>query len=106
MYDPIGMPAVIRETFNDLIRKQLGDKAIDEYVAQKKREFRDRIAETVEYHPVLRFQLTDEKSRTFAVERMTYSNEGGWYTLANLPLDKAVTRYIIHLGKESFFELI
>mgnify|MGYP001205295511 CR=1 FL=1 len=37
---------------------------------------------------------------------MTYRGEGGWHVLDALPLGAAAKRYVKHLGRDSFFELI
>lgn len=58
-------------------------------------------------YPVMRFRLADKKERLFYMERMTYRGEGGWRSFYDaLSLRDAVEKYLPHLGKESFFELI
>jgi hypothetical protein len=60
-----------------------------------------------DYSPVLRFVLDDPGSRTFHVERMTYRGDGGWsWPLAGGKLTALARRYLPHLGKESFFDLM
>lgn len=66
------------------------------------------IANHVQYVPVLRFRLEDKKSRQFGAERMCYL--GGiddWLALHDYDaLDVLAERYVVHLGKESFYELM
>jgi hypothetical protein len=59
------------------------------------------------YAPVLRFVLDDEGSRTFHVERMTYRGDCGWsWSLGSGKIEHLVEKYLPHLGKESFFDLL
>ena len=59
------------------------------------------------FDPVMRFQLLDEETRIFDVERMTYRGEGGWMCLFDpRPLKELVLKYLPHLGKDSFFQLV
>lgn len=58
------------------------------------------------YSPMMRFVLDDRKKRTFTVERMYFSGEGGWMSLEySNNLAVLAKKYCRHLGKESFFEL-
>lgn len=71
---------------------------------------RERLAEWARggnYWPVLRIVLDDPGSRTFHVERMTYRGDGGWsWPLGSGKIEKLAKRYLSHLGKESFFDLL
>ncbi len=66
------------------------------------------IAKLFTYSPMLRFTLTAEAERKYLVER--YCFLGGidaWIDLEPpTSLEKIVKKYCIHLGKESFFDLI
>lgn len=106
VYDPLDVPAGIRDVFENALRQKLGDQVVDEYVQRRKREFRDRVAQTVGYSPVMRFSLVDKRRREFTAARMTYSGYGGWRKLRTMGLPEALERYIPHLGKESFYELV
>jgi hypothetical protein len=65
-----------------------------------------KMLESSRVSPILRFILQNKKKRIFRVERMTFRGEGGWRDLHDfLPLQKAVIKYLRHLGKESFFDL-
>jgi hypothetical protein len=66
------------------------------------------LEDSAQYTPVLRFRLLDEKSREFSVERMCYRGSiDGWLQLSDGgEIERLARRYVGHLGKESFFELI
>lgn len=85
---------------------QLGDEIVDAYVRQRKERLQEALRQSMRFFPVLRFRLVDEDERLFLAERMTYSGDRGWWSLETLPLAEAVKRYVRHLGKESFFELM
>jgi hypothetical protein len=61
----------------------------------------------VQYSPVLRFRLVDEKKRRFHTERMTYRCEGGMMPLmnGNGTIREVAERFCGKLGRDSFFEL-
>ena len=57
--------------------------------------------------PVLRFVLDDDERRMFVVERMVCRGSfNGWHALGGGPLDELAERYVKHIGKESFYELM
>lgn len=58
------------------------------------------------FYPLLRFVLTDRRQRLFAVERVCFTGEASWIRLEVLPLSVAVMKYLPHLGRDSFFDLI
>jgi hypothetical protein len=103
------LPGRLGKNLEAQVRQTLGDAAIDQYIRNKQQEFSKSIEQEMHYDPVLRFRLVDEERRMFAVDRMTYSGEGGWrplWTMSRAPLEQAVKQYVPHLGKDSFFELI
>lgn len=59
------------------------------------------------YSPMMRFILTNEKGRTFRVERATFMDaEDDWLLLdGSNDLPKLVKKYCQHLGKDSFYDL-
>jgi hypothetical protein len=67
-----------------------------------------KVERYLHYTPMMRFVLRDKERRLFSVERWCF--RGGiddWYFLAGAAdLSKQVKKYIPHLGKESFFELM
>jgi hypothetical protein len=66
------------------------------------------IAKLFTYSPMLRFTLTDETKRKYLVERYCFLGSiDDWIDLeSSMSLEKMVKKYCIHLGKESFFDLI
>jgi hypothetical protein len=60
------------------------------------------------FSPEMRFVLRDKEARVFEVQRWCYRGAiDGWtYGLASGPLAVMVARYAVHLGKESFFDLM
>ncbi len=106
LLSPFGTLGELGRQLESAMRKQLGDAVIDGYVQHKKEESRRWLEETTHYSPVLRFHLQDAERRTFAVERMTWMDEGGWWHLSTLPLPEALETYLPHVGKESFFDLM
>jgi hypothetical protein len=60
------------------------------------------------FHQMLRFMLTDEKTRSFSVDRWCFRGSiDDWFSvLGGGKLPQVVEKYCRHLGKESFFELM
>jgi len=60
------------------------------------------------FSPMMRFTLVDEKKRRFAVERWCFLGSiDDWFPVSGSgDLAKLVSKYVRHLGKESFFELM
>jgi hypothetical protein len=106
MFDPLYLGGGFSDVFKSMLRDQLGDEVVDQYVRQRKERLQETLRGQMRFYPVLRFRLVDAEERLFLAERMTYSGDGGWWSLETLPLARAVKRYVRHLGKESFFELI
>lgn len=100
------MPAGIGARLEALVRERFGEQVVDQYIRERQASLRQQVERTVRYTPLLRFKLVDQKNRVFEVARMTYRGEGGWHALDSLPLATAVAKYVKHLGRDSFFELI
>jgi len=98
--DALGIP------LDRLLREQFGDEFVDGHVQHRLDQQKQYVQEHQQYWPVFRFLLANEKTRTYAVERMYYSGEGGWHFLEEMPLAQAIDEFFPHLGKESFFDLI
>jgi len=97
VYEPLRSEADLRETAS-LLAGPFGGR-VESWIHQARRE------DPVE--PVLRFQLVDKAQRIFSVERMTYRGEGGWRSLWDArALAELARKYLPHIGKESFFELV
>ena len=58
------------------------------------------------YTPVMKYAPEVFGGSVWAVYRMTYRGHGGWHILSAGPLADLAKRYVSHLGKESFFELL
>lgn len=59
-----------------------------------------------QYKPVMKFAPEPLSPGDYAVFRMTYRGHGGWHILTGGPLAALAKRYVGHIGKESFFELL
>ena len=72
---------------------------------EAEREFLNR---HLRYTAMLRFTLVDEQRRLFSAERWCFrSSVDGWFPLAGgRPLEGQARKYLPHVTKESFFELM
>jgi hypothetical protein len=68
---------------------------------------KDYLMRHARYSKMMRFVLTDEKSRSFAIERWCFLGSiDDWYFLSGgKTLPELVEKCVRHLGKESFFDL-
>lgn len=73
------------------------------HAAQRRRQKESR---KERYYPLLRFELTDVVNRLFWVKRIYFSGDQDWLPLERLPLAAAVAKYMPHLGRDSFFDLL
>jgi hypothetical protein len=66
--------------------------------------------ELMRYSPVFRFTLVDPQERLSIAERFCFRGSiDDWMHLAGGgpdPLERLAKRYVKHLGKESFYELM
>jgi hypothetical protein len=60
------------------------------------------------FHQILRFTLTDAEARRFQAERWCFLGSiDTWFPLKfGEPLKKLMARYVPHLGRESFYDLM
>lgn len=80
-----------------------GTAAADPWV---QRAIAAHLAKNATYEPVMKFELLDEKERTFEVTRWRYSGEGGWtYPLETGALATLTREFLPHIGKQSFYDL-
>ena len=93
-----------------LIRKYAGKRAAEAATQAARRHWEEekkRIhREWMWYDPMLRFRLSDKTDRLFTIARMCSRGVSMWLDLDELPLADALDRYLPHLGKDSFFDLI
>ncbi|MBS3821605.1 MAG: hypothetical protein KGY81_07575 [Phycisphaerae bacterium] len=92
--------------FADALTKALAKRYSPELVEMFRARQQEKKAKRPAYYPLLRFVLTDEQDRRFAVERVCFTGESAWVRLETLPLSAALSKYLPHLGRESFFDLI
>lgn len=125
-------PQIITDEELDIVRRVLRKHAPEEwrYKAEIKKDAivvhsacqdYDRIEETMPfggrlsaefkrqhatYMPIMRFTLVDRDDRRFYPERMCFRGEDHWIGVGDSgPLAWMASKYIKHLGKESFYEL-
>jgi hypothetical protein len=69
---------------------------------------KDWIGRNATYLPMLRFTLVDESERLFGIQRWCFRGSiNGWFHLAGgQPLETLARKYLPHLNRESFFELM
>ncbi len=67
----------------------------------------DRMAQSLNYSPMMQFVLVDKQTREFEVERWCFRGSvDDWIGLdSSTDLNALVKKYGRHLGKESFYEL-
>jgi hypothetical protein len=71
-------------------------------------QFRERLTLNSRYSKMMRFVLVDAAKRLFGVERWCFRGSiDDWFPLDfGKPLPALLKKYVPHLGKESFFELM
>ncbi|MCC6486168.1 MAG: hypothetical protein IT364_01595 [Candidatus Hydrogenedentes bacterium] len=98
VYEPLLSEEDLRETYSFLAGPFMA--GLDSLISEK--------LDRGPHGPVMRFRLVDEEQRLFTVERMTYRGDGRWHSLTGngAPLPEVTRKYLAHLGRESFFDLI
>ena len=77
--------------------------------AMEKREKVEGVLNRIaDYSPVMKFELIDESKRLFATQRYCYRDSiDDWSDIGKLgKLPTLVKKYVKHIDKESFFELV
>ena len=66
------------------------------------------LVQDLNYSKMMRFTLLDDSPRRFGAERWCFLGSiDNWLSLNGLKsLNKLLAKYVPHLGKESFFELM
>ncbi len=74
----------------------------------EKSEMMEGFSQSLHYTPVMKFELIDENKRLFATQRYCYRGSiDDWiYIGTSGELKMLVRRYVKHIDKESFFELV
>lgn len=92
--------------FAEALTKTLAGTYSPELVALFRARRQENDARRPRFYPLLRFVIEDRKERLFAVERVCFTGESGWLRLDVLPLSAAMLKYLPHLGRDSFFDVI
>lgn len=58
------------------------------------------------FYPLLRFVIAKNNPRRFAIERVCFTGDTDWVRLEVLPLNAALVKYLPHLGRDTFFDLL
>lgn len=132
VYEPVGMDAIealskvgspsmldsikamVGPYFEAAIAKTAKDMGISveefkriDAIAKADRDKRTikHLLRNIQYSPVMKFTF-DPRFGPYQAERRSYRGNEDWATLGTGPLEKLLKRYIRHIGKESFFELM
>jgi hypothetical protein len=92
--------------FADALTKTLAGRYSPDLVALFRARRKDKGAKRPRFYPLLRLVIADKDERLFAVERVCFTGDSGWMRLEVLPLSAAMMKYLPHLGRDSFFDLI
>lgn len=100
------LDAEFAEGFAEALTKALAKRYSPELVEMFRARRKEQNAKRPRYYPLLRFVIADKRDRLFAVERVCFSGESSWIRLEVLPLSAALMKYLPHLGRDSFFDLV
>ena len=100
------LDAEFADGFADALTDALAKKYPPELVAMFRARRRRQDAKRPRFFPLLRFVITERTKRLFAVERVCFTGQSDWIRLETLPLSAAVMKYLPHLGRNSFFDLM
>jgi len=100
------LDAEFADGFAEALTKALAKRYSPELVEMFRARRKQQNAKRPRYYPLLRFVIADKRTRRFAVERVCFSGEDSWIRLEVLPLSAAIMKYLPHLGRDSFFDLI
>lgn len=100
------LDAEFADGFADALTKTLATRYSAELIALFRARQRDKGRRRPRFYPLLRLVVADTRKRLFAVERVCFTGDRAWMRLETMPLTAAVFKYLPHLGKDSFFNLI
>jgi len=100
------LDADFADGFADALTKTLAKSYSSDLVAMFRARRREQNAKRPQFYALLRFVIADNRKRLFAVERVCFTGESSWVRLEVMPLSAAVMKYLPHLGRDSFFDLI
>lgn len=92
--------------FADALTKTLAGRYPPDLVAMFRARRKEEGAKRPRFYPLLRFVIQDTEQRLFAVERVCFTGDSAWLRLDVLPLSAAMMKYLPHLGRDSFFDLM
>lgn len=92
--------------FAEALSRALARRYSSELIALFRARRQEKDAKRPKYYPLLRFVIVDKRVRKVAVERVCFSGEASWIRLEAMPLAAALTKYLPHLGRDSFFDLV
>ena len=95
-----GFAAALEETLARKYGRELAD------LFRVRRQARDGSGGHLRYYPLLQFELSDRRRRLFKVKRIYFTGDQDWLLLETLSLSAALMKYLPHLGKDSFFDLL
>ena len=95
-----GFAAALEETLARKYGRELAD------LFRVRRQARDGSGGHLRYYPLLQFELADRRRRLFKVKRIYFTGDQDWLLLETLSLSAALMKYLPHLGKDSFFDLL
>ena len=100
------LDAEFADGFADALTDALAKRYPPELVAMFRARRRRHNTTRRRFFPLLRFVISDRTKRLFAVERVCFTGDSDWIRLETLPLSAAVMKYLPHLGRDSFFDLM
>jgi hypothetical protein len=100
------LDAEFADGFADALTKTLAKSYSSDLVAMFRARRQEKNANRPRFYALLRFVIADNRKRLFAVERVCFTGESSWVRLEVMPLSAAVMKYLPHLGRDSFFDLI
>lgn len=92
--------------FEEALAQKLPETFTQELREMFRQKRKNELGNLPLFYPLLRFRLCNRKQRLFKIERVHFTGRTDWLTLETLPLFGAASKYLPHLGKESFFALI
>ena len=94
------------EKLETSFREKLGGESADIFIKRQVETLTKAIVKNQLYSPAFRFTLCEKKHRIFAVQRVSSMGDRGWLYLEEMSLPEALDKYLPHIGKDSFFDLM
>lgn len=101
----VWLPGTSESEVDRLIMLTSGELPRSSYVLQRQRA---SWLQQTRYQRMMRFRLVDPEERLYSVDRWCFRGSiDDWYPLeSGRPLPDLLRKYVQHLGRESFFELM